>query len=143
GWWPELSDDQRIQLLETTDVVARLRLAVEWVREALAEARVAADIRAGVQGELESSQREAILRRQLQAIREELGELHGDDQDVLAEYRARIEAGELPEPVAAAATKELGRLEQMGDQSMEAGWIRTWLETVFEVPWTSRTDDTF
>ena len=140
GWWPDLSDERRLQLLETVDVEARLTLALEWAREALAEARVANDIAAEVSGDLDRTQREAILRRQLAAIRKELGE-SADDDDELAEYRRRIEEGELPEAMARAATKELDRLERMGDQSMEAGWIRTWLDTVFELPWTVRTDD--
>src|SRR5690606_13205011 len=139
GWWPDLSDERRLQLLETVDVEARLTLALEWAREALAEARVANDIAAEVSGDLDRTQREAILRRQLAAIRKELGESADDDE--LAEYRRRIEEGELPEAMARAATKELDRLERMGDQSMEAGWIRTWLDTVFELPWTVRTDD--
>jgi ATP-dependent Lon protease len=139
GWWPDLSDDRRRKLLDTVDVEARLTLALEWAREALAEARVASDIASEVSGDLERTQREAILRRQLAAIRKELGE--ADDEDELAGYRRRIDEGELPEVVATAATKELDRLERLGDQSMEAGWIRTWLDTVFEVPWASRTDD--
>ena len=140
GWWPDLDDARRLQLLETVDAEARILLAVEWAREALAEARVTADIRAEVNEDLERTQREAILRRQMQAIREELGETGGDD-DALADYRRRIADGELPEAVAASATKELDRLERTSDQSMEAGWIRTWLDTVFEIPWSRLTDD--
>ncbi len=138
GWWPDLGDERRRQLLDTIDVEERIRLAVEWAEEALAEAKVHHDIAEEVSGDLEKGQREAILRRQLAAIRAELGD--GDD-DELAEYRRRIDAGELPQVVADAAIKELERLERTGDQSMEAGWIRTWLETVFEIPWTTRTDD--
>lgn len=140
GWWPDLGDDRRRQLLDTVDPEERIRLALEWAEEALAEARVSTDIAGEVSGDMERAQREAILRRQLAAIRNELGE-DGDD-DELAVYRQRITDGELPADVAAAATKELDRLERVGDQSMEAGWIRTWLDTVFEIPWTNRTDDT-
>jgi ATP-dependent Lon protease len=140
GWWPDLSDERRLQLLETVDVEARLALALGWAREALAEARIASDIAEEVTGDLDRTQREAILRRQLAAIRKQLGE-SDDDEDQLAEYRRRIDEGELPDTVAKAATKELDRLERMGDQSMEAGWVRTWLDTVFEIPWTTRTDD--
>jgi ATP-dependent Lon protease len=141
GWWPDLSDERRRQLLDTVDVEERLTLALEWAREALAEARVASDIASEVSGDLDRTQREAILRRQLAAIRKELGD-QADDDDQLAEYRRRIEEGDLPDTVARAATKELDRMERLGDQSMEASWIRTWLDTVFEVPWTTRTDDT-
>ncbi|MBK5222792.1 MAG: endopeptidase La [Acidimicrobiia bacterium] len=140
GWWPDLTDEQRLQLLDTVDPEARIALAVEWARAALADARVTADIRSEVNEGIERTQREAILRRQMQAIREELGETAGDD-DTLTEYRRRIADGELPDAVAAAATKELDKLERTSDQSMEAGWIRTWLDTVFEIPWTTTTDD--
>jgi ATP-dependent Lon protease len=139
GWWPDLGDERRRELLDTVDVEPRLHLALAWAREALAEARVAADIATEVSGSLDRTQREAILRRQLAAIRKELGEV--DDEGELAGYRQRIDAGDLPPAVATAAGKELDRLERMGDQSMEAGWIRTWLETVFDVPWSTQTDD--
>ncbi|MGY6499858.1 MAG: endopeptidase La [Acidimicrobiales bacterium] len=140
GWWPDLGDERRRQLLETVDVHERLRLALDWARDALAETKVANDIAEDVSGDLERTQREAILRRQLAAIRKELGDDDAED-DALESYRARLEAGELPEGMARAATKELDRLERTGEQSMEAGWIRTWLDTVFEIPWATRTDD--
>nr|WP_229022765.1 endopeptidase La [Actinomarinicola tropica] len=140
GWWPELDDERRLQLLETVDPEARILLAVGWAREALAEARVTADIRDEVNEDLERTQREAILRRQMKAIQDELGE-GGDGADEFATYRARIADGTLPTAVAEAATKEVDRLERMGDQNVEAGWIRTWLDTVLEIPWSTATED--
>jgi ATP-dependent Lon protease len=139
GWWPELSSPRRIELLETTDVERRLELAIAWVTEATAVASVDAEVDAQVSDELDQAQRETILRRRLAAIRRELGE--GDGEDDVAELRRRLDEAEMPDDVRAAAHKEVDRLERQGEQSMEASWIRTWLDTVFDVPWSVRTED--
>jgi ATP-dependent Lon protease len=141
AWWPELDDDQRVQLLETVGTDDRLRLAIEWAETAAGEAEVAGDITRQVSDELDASQREAILRRQLSAIQSELGE---GDGDMIGDYRARLAVlrdDGLAEAVGDAIDKEIGRLERAGTQSQESGWILTWLDTMFEVPWTARTDD--
>lgn len=134
AYWPELSTERRIALLETIDVEARLRLALDWVAEALAEVEVASDIARSVGEDLDRTQREAILRRQLAAIREELGEGGGDAQ---GDYRERLAAAAsaMPEATVRAVETELDRLERMGNESMESNWIRTWLDTVFDLPW--------
>ncbi|NNE74326.1 MAG: endopeptidase La [Acidimicrobiales bacterium] len=138
GWWPDLGDDRRLELFETTDTTDRIIKALAWAKEALAEAQVATDVASDVSAGLEDEQRKAILRRQMESIRKELGE---SDDDAVAEYRTKLAEADLPEAVAAAVEKELDRLERMGEQSMESGWIRTWLDTVFELPWNERTDD--
>ncbi len=93
------------------------------------------DVREG----MEKSQREFLLRQQLAAIRKELGEGEPEGAD---DYRSRVEAAELPEKVREAALREVGKLERASDQSPESGWIRTWLDTVLDMPWSVRTDDT-
>jgi ATP-dependent Lon protease len=138
AYWPELSLEQRVELLETIDVADRLRLATGWVKEALAEVEVQERIRTEVSDGLEKGQREAILRRQLAAIRSELGE--GDD-DVVGGYRTKLAELDLPEATAGAIGREIDRLERTGNESMEANWIRTWLDTVFELPWTNRSTE--
>jgi ATP-dependent Lon protease len=138
GWWPDLARERRVELLETLDVEARLEKVLGWARDALAELEVAEKIRSEVSDGMERQQREFLLRRQMDAIRKELGE--GDD-DVVAEYRRRIDEGALPDGVRDAAIRELERLERMGDQSPEHGWVRTWLDTVLDVPWAERSDD--
>ncbi len=138
GWWPGLDVTDRIELLETTDVLVRLERALEWARRALAEAKVSQKIADDVNAGIEKSQREVILRRQLDAIRSELGE--GGD-NAIADYRTRLAALKVNDVVRAAITKEIDRYERVGEQSMEASWIRTWLDTVFELPWTVRSED--
>ncbi len=138
GYAPYLSLEQKLWLLETVDVEQRLAKLVEWGREHLAELDVAERIRSDVHEGMEKSQREFLLRQQLAAIRKELGEGEPDGAD---DYRTRVEAAKLPEKVLEAALREVGRLERASDQSPEAGWIRTWLDTVLELPWNLRTDD--
>ncbi|MGP8150168.1 MAG: endopeptidase La [Acidimicrobiales bacterium] len=138
GYAPYLSNEQKLWLLGTVDVEQRLAKLVEWGREHLAELDVAERIRSDVHDGMEKSQREFLLRQQLAAIRKELGEGEPDGAD---DYRTRVEAAELPGKVLDAALREVGRLERASDQSPETGWIRTWLDTVLELPWNVRTDD--
>ncbi|MGV9423748.1 endopeptidase La [Streptomyces sp. NPDC003656] len=146
GYSPFLTTDQKIQLLETTDPVARLKLATQQLRDHLAEQDVAETIAKDVQEGVDKQQREFLLRRQLEAVRKELRQLNGDSADSAEEsddYRARVEAADLPEKVREAALKEVDKLERSSDQSPEGSWIRTWLDTVLEMPWNERTEDAY
>ncbi|MFI5753831.1 endopeptidase La [Streptomyces sp. NPDC051569] len=145
GYSPFLSTAQKVELLETTDPVARLKLATEQLREHLAEQDVAESIAKDVQEGVDKQQREFLLRRQLEAVRKELRGLsgEGDDQDESDDYRTRVEAADLPEKVREAALKEVEKLERSSDQSPEGSWIRTWLDTVLELPWNERTEDEY
>jgi len=118
---PELSMDQRVELLETVDIEARLELVLGWMRDTLADLELKDKIRTNVTEGLDKQQRELLLRRQLNEIRKELGE--GDD-DVVAEYRAKLADKELPDAVLLAVDKELDRLERMGEQNPEQAWVR-------------------
>lgn len=145
GYSPFLTTDQKIELLETTDPVARLKLATQHLRDHLAEQDVAETIAKDVQEGVDKQQREFLLRRQLDAVRKELRELNGDtsDGEESDDYRARVEAADLPEKVREAALKEVEKLERSSDQSPEGSWIRTWLDTVLELPWNERTQDEY
>ncbi|GAA2932459.1 endopeptidase La [Streptomyces enissocaesilis] len=144
GYSPFLTTAQKVELLETADPVARLKLAVKWLGEHLAEQDVAESIAKDVQEGVDKQQREFLLRRQLDAVRKELREINGKDgEDESDDYRARVEAADLPEKVREAALKEVDKLERSSDQSPEGSWIRTWLDTVLELPWTERTEDQY
>src|SRR3954470_12235232 len=138
GYAPYLSDEQKRELLETPDVETRLTLVLGWGREHLAELEVTDKIRDDVREGMDKRQREFLLREQLAAIRKELGE---DEPAGADDYRTRVEAAELPDKVREAALREVGKLERASDQSPEAGWIRTWLDTVLDLPWSERTTD--
>ena len=95
-------------------------------------------IRDDVTEGVDKQQREYLLRQQLAAIRKELGE--GDD-DVVGEYRTKLDELDAPDGVKTAIAKEIDRLERTSDQSPEHAWIRTWLDRIFELPWDTRSDD--
>ncbi|NJP65096.1 endopeptidase La [Streptomyces spiramenti] len=145
GYSPFLTTEQRVSLLEATDPVDRLRLATGLLKDHLAEREVADSIAKDVQDGVEKQQREFLLRRQLQAVRKELSELTGDGGSGEADedYRSRIEAAALPPEVHKAALAEVDKLERAGDQGPEAGWIRTWLDTVLEMPWNVSSEDAY
>jgi ATP-dependent Lon protease len=131
-YWPELTQEQRIELLETVDVDVRLDLVIEWARELLADTELRDRIRTEVADGLEGQQREMLLRRQLDAIRKELGE---DDADDVGQYRTKVAESKMPDAIRVAVDREIDRLERMGAQNPEHGWIRTWLDTMLEIPW--------
>src|SRR5580700_4899497 len=142
GYSPDLSLSQKVEVLETIDVEARLRLVLGWSRDTLADLALREKIKTDVEEGMEKTQREFLLRRQLDAIRKELNGLSGDaDEGDPDDYRAKIEAAELPEHVRKAVEREVDKLERTSDQSPETGWIRTWLDTVLEVPWGVESED--
>ncbi|MET8004702.1 endopeptidase La [Nonomuraea glycinis] len=144
GYTPWLTTAQKVELLEAADPADRLARLIEWSREHLAELDVAETIRKDVQEGMDKQQREFLLRQQLAAVRKELKELNGDTAGTEEEdYRARVEAADLPGKVREAALKEVDKLERTSDQSPETGWIRTWLDTVLDIPWNERTEDTY
>src|SRR5215831_11255298 len=135
---PDLTFEQRVELLETTDVVERLALAVRLQRERLAELQVRRRIREDVESGAQQQQREYFLRKQMDSIRKELGE---DDASIVDEYRQKIDEAGMPEAVREQAERELGRLERMGEASGEASMIRTYLDWLIAVPWSKRSEE--
>ncbi len=138
GYASYLTNVQKRQLLETVDVAERLRVLIDWTSGHLAEVEVNDKIAEDVREGMEKTQKEFLLRQQLAAIRKELGDGEPDGSD---DYRARVEAADLPEKVREAALREVGKLERASDQSPESGWIRTWLDTVLDLPWNVKTED--
>jgi ATP-dependent Lon protease len=138
GYAPYLSHDRKRELLETPDVERRLETVIAWTREHLAEIEVADKIGEDVREGMEKSQREFLLRQQLAAIRKELGEGEPEGAD---DYRGRVEAADVPDAVREALLREVDKLERSSDQSPETAWIRTWLDTVLELPWRVTTED--
>jgi len=138
GYSPDLNVEQKLQLLETLDIVERLTLAVQFQQERLAELRVRRRIRDDVETGAQKQQREYFLRKQMDAIRKELGENEGS---IAEEYRSKIAAAAMPEAVQQQAERELGRFERMGDSNAEASMIRTYLDWLLAVPWSKRSEE--
>src|ERR1700751_1005652 len=145
GYSSYLTAEQKLQLLETPDIAERLEAAIRWAKDHLAELDVAESIRKDVTEGMEKQQKEFLLRQQLAAIRKELNELTGDGGGETEEedYRKRVEDADLPEDVREAALREVDKLERTSEQSPEVGWIRTWLDTILDIPWNERTEDAY
>jgi ATP-dependent Lon protease len=142
GYSPDLTLERKVEVLETVDVEARLEKVLAWAKETLAELILKERIRSEVSDGMEKQQREFLLRQQLAAIRKELGE-SGETDDLLEGYRARAEEPGVPEKVREAILREVDKLERTPEQSMEHGWIRTWLDTITELPWGVTGTDTY
>ena len=138
GYSPDISYENKVELLQTVDVTERLEVALKLQRERLAELQVRKRIREDVESGAEKQQREYFLRKQMESIRKELNE---DDASIVEEYRTKIEEAEMPEGVREQAEKELGRLERMGEQSAESSVIRTYLDWLIAVPWNKRSEE--
>ena len=140
GYSPDLTLAQKVEVLETIEVEARLRLVIGWARDTLADLTLRDRIKSDVEEGMEKTQREFLLRRQLDAIKKELGQLGDDDVDP-DDYRAKIVDRDLPDHVRTAILREIDKLERSNDQNPETGWIRTWLDTVLEIPWGHESED--
>jgi len=139
GYSPDLTYEQKVDLLETLDVTERLEKALALQKERVAELQVRRRIREDVQSGAEKQQREYFLRKQMESIRKELDE---DDASVAEEYRGKIDAAGMPDEVREQAEKELDRFERMGEQSGESSMIRTYLDWLISVPWSERSEET-
>ncbi len=138
GYSPDLTYDQKVELLETLDVTERLSRALELQRERLTEMQVRRQIRDDVQSGAEKQQREYFLRKQMESIQKELGD---DDGSVIEEYRAKIAEAGMPDEVREQAERELARFERMGEQSGESSMIRSYLDWLIAVPWSKRSEE--
>ena len=140
GYSPDLSVEQKLQILEMTDLEARLEKLIEWTKAVLAEASLKEKIRSEVTEGMEKQQREFLLRQQMDAIKRQLNE---GQTDVVSTYRERIAAAGMPPAALEQATRELDRLERTSEQNPEYGWIRTYLDWMLDIPWNVRSEDNF
>jgi ATP-dependent Lon protease len=135
-----LKTEDKQKLLELVSVDARLREVSLILNRELEVFELGTRIQSQVQSELEKGQREFFLRQQMKAIQEELGEAD-PEQAEMAELRERFEALDLPEDIAKAAFRELGRLERLPAAAAEYGVIRTYLDWIVTLPWNVTTTD--
>src|SRR5690242_9970985 len=138
GYSPDLTFEQKLEVLQTLDVTERLEKALALQRERLAELQVRRKIRDDVEDGVGKQQREYVLRKQMESIRRELGE---DDGSIVDEYRKKIEDAGMPDEVREQAERELGRLERMGEGGGEGNMVRTYLDWLIAVPWSKSSED--
>jgi len=135
----DITPAQRQGLLESLSVEERLRRVLVHLQRQIGVLDAQEDIKSRVQEELGDRQREMFLREQLKTIRKELGE--DDESSDLEELREKLDALDLPEDARREVDREFGRLDRIGRESMESQVIRTYLETVAELPWNTRTEE--
>ena len=135
-----LKTEERQKLLETADVEERLRRIASILGREVEMSELGSKIQSQVASEIDKGQREFFLRQQLKAIQEELGETD-EHQAEINELLEQLEAKNLPEHVAKAATREVSRLERLPPAAAEYGVIRTYLDWIISLPWGTVTDD--
>ncbi len=140
GYSPDLTTDQKLEVLETIDLEERLAKLIGWTKQILADASLKEKIRSDVAEGMEKTQREFLLRQQLEAIKKQLNEGGGD---VVSTYRERVAKAEMPDGVRVEVDRELDRLERTSEQNPEYGWIRTYLDWMLDIPWNVRSEDNY
>lgn len=135
----DITADERQQLLAELDIKERLTLTIRFLSRQLEVAKVSDRIQSQIKDEIDKNQREYFLRQQYKLIKEELGE--ADDHSEFEELEARVEEKDLPEEVRKVCQKQLKRLKQMQPASGEYGVIRTYLDTLLDIPWLETTQD--
>jgi len=128
------------EVLEISEPTERLKKVNEIVSKELEVLSMQQKIQADARGEIDKSQREYFLREQLKAIQKELGEVDERTEEI-TELKKKIEEAEMPEKVKVEAEKQLKRLERMHPDAAESGVIRSYVETLVEVPWSKSTPD--
>ena len=140
GYSPDLSTEQKLEILETIDLEQRLALLIGWTKSILADASLKEKIRSDVAEGMEKTQREFLLRQQMEAIKKQLNE---GSSDVVSTYRERVVKAAMPEGVLTEVNRELDRLERTSEQNPEYGWIRTYLDWMLDIPWNVRSEDNY
>jgi ATP-dependent Lon protease len=136
----DITTEEKQQVLGKVDLKERLRLVVTYLTRQLEVSRVADKIQAQIKEEIDRNQKEYYLRQQFKAIKEQLGEMDGDAGE-LDELEAKLEEKELPDEVQKVVEKQLRRLQQMPSASSEYGVVRTYVETLLDLPWLDTTED--
>ena len=136
----ELDLPGKQQVLEESDVASRLKLVHAQLSKEQQAVAIDSEIKQKVQNEMGKTQREFVLRQQLEAIRRELGE-SGDSEQEVEDLRERLEAAQLPEEAHKYALREFERLEQTPPAAAEHGVIRTYLEWLADLPWQTLSED--
>jgi ATP-dependent Lon protease len=136
----DIEPSEKQDVLESIDVLDRLRKVLTLLTRQLEILKVRERINSQVQEEMGHSQREYVLRQQLKAIKGELGEID-DDAGEIDEFQKKIAEARMPEEAEKVALKQLDRLKQMQQSSAEYTVTRTYLEWLVELPWSRSTED--
>ncbi|HOZ03244.1 MAG TPA: endopeptidase La [Candidatus Woesebacteria bacterium] len=129
-----ITTPEKQQILETINVKERVRIVIEALTHEMKIMEIEKDVVNKTQKKFDKNMRENILRERLRTIQKELGELD-DEEEVIDEYTNKLKKIKLPTEIKTKVTKEIRRLKQMSPNNPESGYVRTWLDTVFDLPW--------
>jgi ATP-dependent Lon protease len=135
----DVSAPDKQMLLETFDIEERLRMVLLQVERQITVIDAQQEIKNKVQRELGDRQREMVLREQMKAIQQELG--GADEAGELEELREKLDALDLPKDARKEVDREFNRMSRIARESMEYQVIRTYLETIAELPWNARSEE--
>lgn len=141
----QMSTAKKQRVLETLDVKTRLELVIKELSKELHEYEIERDIINQTQKSFDKHMKESVLRERLKTIKKELGELDGemeDEEEAVNDLQVKFNKAKLPIEVKKKVEREMNRLKRMSVNHPENGYIRTWLETVLELPWNSRSKGT-
>lgn len=132
--------DKKQQVLETINVKDRIKLVIDLLAHEMKVLEIEKDVVHKTQKQFDKNMRENVLRERLRTIQKELGELE-DEEEVVNEFEEKLKKAKLPKDVEAKVKKEIRRLKQMSPNNPESGYVRTWLEIMFELPWGVQTSN--
>jgi ATP-dependent Lon protease len=134
-----ISTNEKQEILETLNVKERMKLVIEHLAHEMKVLEIEKDVVHKTQEKFDKNMRENILRERLRTIQKELGEFD-DDEEVVDDFERKLKRIKFDKPIAKKVKKEIQRLKQMSPNNPESGYIRSWLDTVFELPWNKRSE---
>jgi len=129
-----ISTEQKQQILQTVAVKERMKLVINHLAQEMRVMEIEKDVVHKTQANFDKHMRENVLRERLRTIQKELGELE-DEEEIVLDYEAKLKRLRASKDIKVRLTKEIRRLRQMSPNNPEAGYVRTWLDTIFELPW--------
>lgn len=135
-----IETSEKQQILETINVRDRMKLVIEKLAHEMKVIEIEKDVVHKTQKKFDKHMRDSVLRERLKTIQKELGEIE-DEEDIAKDYSKKLKKFQAPKEVKQKINKELSRLNSMSPNNPETGYVRTWLDTVFELPWSKATDE--
>ncbi|MBU0579204.1 endopeptidase La [Patescibacteria group bacterium] len=129
-----INTDQKQQILETTEVKERIKKIIEHLTREMKVLEIEKDVVHKTQKKFDKNMREGVLRERLRTIQKELGELE-DEEEIAQSYEKQLKKLNLDKDIKLKITKEIKRLRSMSPNNPESGYIRSWLDTIFDIPW--------
>jgi len=133
-----LETAEKQEILEILNVKERLQLVIKHLSKEMKILEIEKDVASKTQQKFDKNMRENVLRERVRVIQKELGDLD-DEEEVITEYEDKLRHAKFPLEVRKKVEKEIRRIRQMSVNNPEAGYLRTWLDIVFELPWSKRT----